>query len=283
MSLAITARFFKSHPLTRDAQWRAWGRFAVWQLKSRLQGEVIHPWIEGQKLAVTRGMAGATGNIYAGLHEFTDMMLVLHYLREDDLFIDVGANVGTFTVLASGVCKGRSIALEPDPWAMRALRRNLELNGLMGRIEALEMAAGASRSEVNFTTSGGTTNAVVDYDGAQTRRVRQDTLDAIVGSRMPAMIKIDAEGYEEQVLSGASDVLAKPSLKLIISEGLSPLIEAQVGNAGFKRVYYDPHSRALLDRPSDTHPADPVFARDIPFVLRRLADARPVQVLGETI
>ena len=35
------------------------------------------------------------------------MMLPLHFLQEGDLFLDIGANVGTYTVLASGVCRAR--------------------------------------------------------------------------------------------------------------------------------------------------------------------------------
>src|ERR1700674_6031838 len=79
------ARFFATHPLTRDAPLRAWARFASWQLRSRIQGEILFQWIGGQRLAVQHGMTGATGNIYVGLHEFADMMLPLHFLREGHL------------------------------------------------------------------------------------------------------------------------------------------------------------------------------------------------------
>jgi hypothetical protein len=85
-------RFISSHPLTRRKRLKAFARLAAWQIKSRFQQEVIVPWIANQKLAVTRGMAGATGKIYVGLHEFPDMMysaalskkwrLVLRHWRE---------------------------------------------------------------------------------------------------------------------------------------------------------------------------------------------------------
>ena len=48
-------------------------------------------------------MIGATGNLFCGLHEIEDMGFVLHFLRSDDIFLDVGVNVGTYTVLAAGV------------------------------------------------------------------------------------------------------------------------------------------------------------------------------------
>ena len=57
-------------------------------------------------------MTGATGNIYAGLHEFVDMAFCLHLLRSGDLFVDVGANIGSYTVLASKVAGANSVTLE---------------------------------------------------------------------------------------------------------------------------------------------------------------------------
>src|SRR4051812_3701990 len=111
-AIADLARFISAHPLTKNARLRALGRIAMWQIKCRMQSEVLIPWVENQKLIVKRGMTGATGNIYVGLHEFTDMMFVLHFLRRGELFLDVGANVGTYAVLASGVCKANTWAFE---------------------------------------------------------------------------------------------------------------------------------------------------------------------------
>src|SRR5262245_33485687 len=119
MSQALTNfRLILSHPLVRGARAKALVRIASWQLRSRLQREVVVPWIADKKLVVRRGMTGATGNVYVGLHEFTDMMFLLHFLRAGDLFLDIGANVGTYTVLASGVSKASTRAFEPDPVAL---------------------------------------------------------------------------------------------------------------------------------------------------------------------
>ncbi len=74
------------------------------------QDEVIVHWIGGTRLAARRGMTGLTGNIYAGLHEFADMAFLLHFLRPSDLFADVGANVGSYTILASGVVRCPTVA-----------------------------------------------------------------------------------------------------------------------------------------------------------------------------
>jgi hypothetical protein len=121
-------RFVSSHPLTCGNRLKAVGRVFAWQIRSSLQSEVIVSWIGEQKLAVKRGMTGATGNVYVGLHEFYDMMFLLHFLRSGDLFLDIGANIGAYTVLASGVCRSETWAFEPDPTSVAALRRNIELN-----------------------------------------------------------------------------------------------------------------------------------------------------------
>ena len=68
--LMATLKFIVSHPLNRGSPLSALGRFVAWQVASRLQSEIEFEWIEGAKLIVRRGMTGATGNIYCGLHEF---------------------------------------------------------------------------------------------------------------------------------------------------------------------------------------------------------------------
>src|SRR6266567_1067236 len=108
-------RFVASHPLTQTSKVRALFRVLHWQIWSRFKKQIVFPWIGGTKLVVERGMTGATGNIYVGLHEFIDMIFLLHFLRPGDLFLDIGANVGSYTILASGVCKARTAAFEPDP------------------------------------------------------------------------------------------------------------------------------------------------------------------------
>ena len=56
-----------------------------------------------------------TGNIYCGLAEFADMAFVLHVLRAGDLFVDIGANAGAYTLLASSVAGAKTTCFEPVP------------------------------------------------------------------------------------------------------------------------------------------------------------------------
>ena len=236
--VANLARFFSTHPLTRDAPLGAWARFVSWQVRSRMQDEVIIFWVEGQKLAVRRGMTGATGNIYAGLHEFADMMLPLHFLREGDLFLDIGSNIGSYTVLASGVRQATTWAFEPDPETSRILKRNVELNGLNGLATVHELALGDTDGEVSFTCGLDTVNWVATdaETHGKTRTVPVRRLDTLIGANQPVMIKMDVEGYEEAVVRGAKNLIAGDSLKVVELETLTPQIEDAFDNHGFKRA-----------------------------------------------
>ncbi len=112
--LAKLNRFFLSHPLGRKSLAKSWLRFAKFQLQSRLWGgTVVCNFVNDSTLTVERGMTGATGNVYVGLHEFNDMALICHLLRHNDLFLNVGANVGSYTILAAKVGQASVIAFEP--------------------------------------------------------------------------------------------------------------------------------------------------------------------------
>ncbi len=276
--------------MTRDNQLAAWTRFACWHLKSRLSSEVVAPWIGGQRLVVRRGMTGATGNLYFGLHEFMSMGLVLHFLREGDLFLDAGANVGTYTVLASGVCRARTVAIEADPDTARDLARNVEINGLQSLVSIRELALGPSDGKVMFTTGLGAMNQVVTEHRAGIRIVPQKTLDHVVVDAEPALLKLDVEKYEDQVLQGSIEVLKKPSLKVVALEATSDWSTKLFADLGFERAFYDPFTRILQREPNTLAFSDgkwtrsnEFFVRDWPFVEERLKTAKPVTVLGKTL
>jgi FkbM family methyltransferase len=254
-----------------------------WQVRSRLQSEVIHPWIGGAKLAARRGMTGITGNIYAGLHEFADMMFVLHLLRKDDLFFDVGANVGSYTVLASGVRGARTWAFEPDPGTVAALARNVEINQLGLRVAIYELAVGSSTGAAAFTVGQDTVNHVASAGETDVRTVRMDTLDNLAQGAEPLMMKVDVEGFETEVLAGAKSLLAQPSLRALCLETLEPSVEAELARLGFERRFYDPHRRMLTMTAGPVPSANALLIRDVGFVEARVRSAAAVRVLGAAI
>lgn len=277
-----TLSFITRHPLTRDRPLAALARFARWQVASRLNREVIFEWIEGSKLAVRRGMTGATGNIYCGLHEFTDMAFVLHMLRPGDLFVDVGANIGSYTVLASAVCGAEVIAIEPDPGTMSALRRNIEVNGIEGRACLVEAALGAQAGTAQFTVGLDTMNRMATEADTSVREVQVMRLDDVVGDRNPVLLKLDVEGFETEVFAGAQATLGKLSLIAIETESRDPVLVSQLSAAGFEEVFYDPMSRCFLAQPRWPQ-SNALFVRGRNDCLARLGQAKKRHILNHIL
>jgi hypothetical protein len=101
-------------------------------------------------------MTGATGNIYSGLHEFEDMGFLLHFLRPDDLFVDIGANIGSYTILASAAIGAATIAFEPVPDTHEWLRLNVAINNVDNKVERRREALGwGDDYELLFTLPAG--------------------------------------------------------------------------------------------------------------------------------
>jgi FkbM family methyltransferase len=283
VSIARINEFLSNHPLTRNDRAAAWGRFLWWQMRSRISRDVVVDWVAGQRFIARRGMTGFTGNIYAGLHEAVDMLFLLHFLRPGDLMLDVGANVGSYTVLASGVTGARTMAFEPDPDTVAELRRNVELNGLGDLVDLHPVALGASETEVRFTVGGDTVNHVAGPNDKVWRTVRQVRLDDITAGTSPVMIKIDVEGYEEEVLKGAAATLAAPGLRVVAVETVTSRIEDIFTSYGFAKLYYDPFRRQLSGRPYPDKASNQLFVRDVDYVTARVAAADPVAVVGMSV
>jgi FkbM family methyltransferase len=283
MAFARTWKFISRHPLTRRRPLSALARFLRWQITCRLRADVQLTWIDGVRVIARRGMTGFTGNIYCGLHEFADMALLLHILRPGDTFIDVGANVGSYTLLASGVCGASSLAFEPDPHTAQCLRRNLELNGLQSRAMVFETALGDVDGEAEFTIGRDTTNQVVSLPAAETRRVSMRRLDSISGAEAALLMKIDVEGFEEQVLAGAERTLSEASLLAVLSEGQEPSVVERLVRHGFARAYYDPITRELSRTPTNVPESNGLFVRDWSQLRTRVEAAPRRRVLDHEI
>ena len=244
-----------------------------WQVASRLRERVTFDWIGGAKLSVVRGMTGATGNVYCGLHEFEDMSFLLHVLRTRDLFLDIGANIGSYTVLASKVCGARSVSVEPDRSTLRALLENIRLNGIEDLVQIEACAIGGQNGEIKFSLGMDTTNKVVEGTSeVPFQIVQMRTLDDIVKDQRPTFIKMDVEGYELEVLKGGTRTLENPSLLGLELETLDPEARQILGDYGFKIYRYMPHQRDLVAGASGTA-SNSLFVRDPTTVLDRVRSA----------
>lgn len=207
----IALGFVWGHPSNRGKRVRVAARAIGFQVRGRVFGKPTRvPCGERSSLELLPSF-GASGLVYANPLEAPEIAVWRATLRPGDLFIDVGAHVGSYTVWAAEL-GARVIAVEPDPGAAAALRRNVEINGF--DVEILEAAVSDRAGEAGFTVGGGVLNHLVT-EGDAGRVVRTLTLDALIGDRVVAGLKIDVEGAEGLALRGAERALRERRIRLL--------------------------------------------------------------------
>jgi hypothetical protein len=138
---------------------------------------------------------------------------------------------------------------------------------------------------LKFTTWQDSTNHVAMDNEENTIDVEVKILDSII-TRAPALIKMDVEGFETEVLNGGQSTLEEHSLKAIIIElgGLGTrygydekLIHNRLLNLGFSPYKYHPKKRKLTEIPcfGDNNT---LYLRDIKFVVDRITNARKIKI-----
>lgn len=291
--LVSTLKFIFNHPVTRNNKWSAFQRFVGWQFQSRIfRRPVVYPFVENSKLVVQGGMTGATGNIYTGLHEFEDMMFLLHLLRPQDVFVDVGANIGSYTVLASSVVGANSVSFEPVPSTFLHLKNNIDINNIQSLVELQNSGVGSKKGTLRFTGTLDTMNHVITNPSdsvSDSIEVDIVTLDDAMGYKMPTLMKIDTEGFELSVLQGARNTLDNRSLLAIIVElngacqryGISEKdIHEFIIGYDFKPITYDPFKRNYSIKETYNPDGNTIYIRNEVEAGKRLSNARKFSVLN---
>jgi FkbM family methyltransferase len=279
VSIFSTIKFIVNHPLNSGHRVASISRFLKWQIGSRIvPGAVVVPFVNHSRLVVRPGMTGATGNIYTGLHEFEEMALVLHALLPEDTFVDVGANVGSYTVLAGAAVGCSCVSMEPCPATFEDLKMNILINRMSERCRAENVAVGSTRGVLRFTKLLDTTNHVVSSNEIlredEVIEVPVRTLDEILGDTVPTVIKIDVEGYEREVIAGAGQTLANAMLLTVIMEINSRdeiLMRTMLGR-GFQPFRYLPKQRLLVPW-RDVVAGNVIFVRDPELLQKRVKNA----------
>lgn len=177
----------------------------------------VDPQIEKDCVVVARGIGefkvrAKTDDLYHILpaHEPAILRVIRETLREGDVFIDAGANIGFYTVLASHLVgpRGRVIAVEMVPDTAGILREHLDMNGCHNVTiieKALSDSSGKKASA--FVQPGKFGQAsIVKVQSGQVLEVGTITLDDIIFDTPEVkLIKMDLEGAELAALKGLGD------------------------------------------------------------------------------
>jgi FkbM family methyltransferase len=279
VKVATALYFVAHHPLNRNRKWQAVLEYGFIQVAARLvPGDVCVEFPNRTRLLVSPQMKGAAHFITPRLCEFNDMAFVMHFLRPDDLFADVGANVGAFTVLAAGVAGARTISFEPSAETFEMLSRNVRLNNITDRARPVNAVVGKTVGSVQFSSGLGTENHVAAASEKENSvAVPMTTLDDELAGSPATLLKVDVEGFETEVFGGAENTLKNQALQAIIVERNGSgnrygydeaALHAQIRQYGFHPCTYEPFARQL--RPlTDADAGNIIYIRN-----RAVADER---------
>ena len=278
-----------NHPLNKNKKLNAIFRFIKWQINNKLNPyPIIYSYAEKSKFIISKGLTGATGNFYCGLHEFEDMSFVLHSLRDSDIFVDIGANVGSYTLLAASEIGSKTISIEPVPKTFEILEANISINKIQSKVDAFNVGLGSEKGQLKFTKSLDTMNHVVVGESKNTIDVSIVTFDNLIKIQQPTFIKIDVEGFETEVLKGMANALKDTNLKAIIIElngageryGYDDKkIHKKLLSHNFTPYKYSPFDRKLIEM-SIYGPYNTIYIRDLDFVKKRIISAKKFKIHG---
>lgn len=138
-----------------------------------------------------------------------------------NVFMDIGANIGIYSLIASYRSRAKVVSIEPHPFTYKLLVENISLNSLNGRIKPYQIAFSNSIAQVYFTDNpGSSVNKIVNEDTKNPNKIKISTTtgDAFCKQNLiiPDVIKIDVEGHENSVISGFTDTIT--NIKIILVE-----------------------------------------------------------------
>jgi FkbM family methyltransferase len=221
-TVPILFRLIWQHPANRNHRIWAVGKAALWQAYKRT---IRRPFdlrvYDGLRLRAYADSHEPGRFIYfGGLPDYDEMTFIRRYLRPGDHFIDGGANVGAYTLLAASLVgqSGRVDAFEPSPLEASRLRENIERNALAQvRVHEAALAEEPGRADFTIDRSSGNRLRRNEDEGSAVKIVEVATIDNALPLQY-AMAKLDLEGAEPLALQGAEHHLAAGSPPVLLLE-----------------------------------------------------------------
>ncbi|HEX2255864.1 MAG TPA: FkbM family methyltransferase [Afifellaceae bacterium] len=159
-----------------------------------------------------------------GIYEPELTRRVMKLARLGGHMVDVGANVGYFSLLWAAAGAGNTVlALEPSPLVLPYLERNVRANRFAGQVEIRRCAASDTQGAADFSTvcdeATGWGRLAAGSSEGTLLEVPTERLDSLVaGEERITFLKIDVEGAEAAVMQGASALLSSKRIDNIYLE-----------------------------------------------------------------
>lgn len=198
-----------------------------------------------------------------GMYDFHNMSLLKAALGlRPMIFVDVGANVGSYTLIASEEKAASILSIEPHPATFAMLARNVQMN-YRNNVTLFNLAITDHGGQINLTDQPGSSiNRVVrDAESNEAHiSVSCRTLDDLCAELQvqPDIIKIDVERHEVEVIRGFRKNL-KRSWLLLIEGGERPEIRSLMQDSGFMGPVYFHHREKTLSPFPQRRAEDPVY------------------------
>lgn len=217
-------------------------RFVNAHLRFLFQETFKFSWSNGVNLYAVKHRHSSTECYYYGYYDPMEMHFVKKYIKDGDVFADVGSNIGSWALFAAS-CGAEVYAIEPAPSTFNLLKRNIVLNPeIKEKILAVNSAVGETKGELLFTVGRDSENCVVteEIHGVTTQSVPCDSLDNICRKKIE-IAKIDVENYEIPTLKGGKNMLSSGFPNVIIIEAFDNYeqIKELLNSYGFEQYRYE--------------------------------------------
>tara|TARA_B100000780_G_scaffold103832_1_gene72627 strand:- start:884 stop:1822 length:939 start_codon:yes stop_codon:yes gene_type:complete len=270
-----------NNPLTKKNKFKSILKFFTFNFSRFLNNkiEVIVPWVENSKFIIGINNIQLRWNVYWGLVECQDMCFLLHALREEDKFIDVGANVGIYTILASKVVGAKSIAFEPVLETVKKFNEQMSINRINHLVSINHKAVGSKVGKIKISNHNDTRNVLnkvlneTNLDKNDVVEVDLTTLDSeIKNDNANYIVKIDVEGYEFEVIQGAEKILSSNKLLALIIENNNmsseygvqrETIHNKIISYNLHPVTYNPFTRKITKKLNFKSTLNTIYVNDI--------------------
>jgi FkbM family methyltransferase len=261
--LAIkTFNYIWSHPNCQQHKLQSISKFVGWQLYKRF----THQYLDIQllpniKLRCYPDSRSAAAVLYCGLYDYDDMNFLLRYLRSNDSFLDIGANIGVYTLLAaSKINDGKIYSFEVLPKNFARLQENLKLNDL-NQVDSYELAVSNQPGNISLDLAEGDSMPFITHTATNTTiSVPTDTLDDLLKNQQIdnlTLAKIDIEGAELLAFQGAVSLLKQQRPLVWIME-----INDTVKNLGHQKQevveFIQSYGYSLYSYNADTNQISPI-------------------------
>ena len=207
-----TLEYIWFHPNCKKQRLRSILRFLGWQFYKRITRRKLDIQLINQvKIRCHPDSYSAAAVLYCGLYDYDEMNFLLRYLRSEDSFLDIGANIGVYTLLAASKIHSGSIhSIEALPKNYIRLQENLKLNQFE-QVKTYELAVSDCTGTVALNLAEGDSMPFITRTTAKnTITVPTNTLDNLLQNQPLAnltLAKMDIEGAEILALKGAASLL----------------------------------------------------------------------------